>query len=321
MSNDGSDLTTTRVPAMAWYQHGPDDFIRWSPSARVVGTALRWPAPVVLDDRRTSHIPSISGSTYGSCMVWKGGGADRRIWFSLLDQPLPDTLPGEVGYTWGTQAQAALFEAAAFPTAVRYRDRTFMFYKATAAYNYHIRWSELRDREWVHPLTGTREPAAATMDRVRTDDGIAVVENVHNDELVMAWRGIGDDTRIFWAAYDGQVWEEPRVVPGAQTSKPPALACDGTDVHLAWRNASDDHISWTRQLGSTWWPPQVLDDRRTAGGPALGATEGTGGLVMTWVGGTGDVRIWWSQYDNDHWGPQQVFTDRQMNIDLRASLA
>ncbi|GAB2968576.1 hypothetical protein [Saccharothrix stipae] len=320
MSNDGPDLAATRAPAMTWYQHGSDDFIRWSPSARAVGPALRWPAPVVLNDRRTSHVPSISGSTYGSCMVWKGSGADRRIWFSLLDQPLPNPLPGEVGHTWGPQAQAALFEAAAFPTAVRYRGRTFMFYKATAEYNYHIRWSELRGREWVHPITGTSEPAAATLDWVRTDDGVAVVENVHNGELVMAWRDAGGD-KIRWAVFDGHLWTEPRVVPGAQASKTPTLACDGTLVHLAWRNASDDHISWTRQLGSTWWPPQVLDDRRTAGGPALGATEGTGGLVMTWVGGTGDVRIWWSQYDNDHWGPQQAFTDRQMNIDLRASLA
>lgn len=321
MAIDDPRLVSTRVPAMAWYQHGPDDFIRWSPSTRVVGTTPRWPGPVVLNDRRTSHVPSISGGTYGSCMVWKGGGADRRIWFSVLDQPLPSPLPGGAAHTWGPQAPAALFETASFPTVVRYRGRIFMFYKATAAYEHRIRWTELRGRDWVHPVTGTLEPAAATFDWVLTDDGVAVTENVHSDELVMAWRGRGDNARISWAVFDGETWEQRGAVPEALTSKPPTLACDGNVVHLAWRNTDDDHISWTRQLGSTWWRPTVLDDRRTAGGPALGATEGAGGLVMAWVGGTGDVRIWWSQYENDRWGPQQVFTDRQLDIDLRVSLA
>jgi len=132
----------------------------------------------------------------------------------------------------------------------------------------------------------------------------------------MAWRAEGS-TRIHWAIYDGNTWNEQPVLD-QRTGSVPALVSDGNNVYMAWRQDDDDHIEWSVLSGSGWSTPQVLDDRRSASGPALGVL-GSGRLVMVWAGAPGDM--WWSQFENSQWGPQQGFNDRQMGRGFRATLA
>ncbi|WP_031163599.1 hypothetical protein [Streptosporangium roseum] len=107
---------------------------------------------------------------------------------------------------------------------------------------------------------------------------------------------------------------------GWETSKIPALAADGTNLYMAWRNGTDNRISWSVLAGETWLAPRVLLDRRTDNGLALSAST-TGNLVMTWVGANGDPHIWWSPYRDGRWETQQAFSDRQANTGLRVDLA
>ncbi len=41
---------------------------------------------------------------------------------------------------------------------------------------------------------------------------------------------------------------------------------------------------------------------------------------MVWVGAAGDTALWWSIFRNGQWGPQEAFTDRHLDIPMRAGL-
>ncbi|MGH4007655.1 MAG: hypothetical protein ACRDTH_05725 [Pseudonocardiaceae bacterium] len=317
----GPHVTSIRVPAMAWLEWNPgdDDFPRWSEARNVVGTTVRWTDPQVLYDRRTGNVPSIAGRGADTVMAWKGGGSDKHIWFSRL-QRLPDADPVGTQYVWGSQAPAGngAFQTSDFPALIQYHGRMFMFWKATAAtiaddHLAPMRWSELRGDTWVQPGDGPPFTAAWPIDGIRTEDGVAVAE--HQGKLYVAWRHVSSGD-ILLRIYDGTSWQSHSIpfADGRVTSKVPALVSDGTHLYMAWRNVPDDHISWSTMEGQ----PQVLDDRRTAGSPALGLTDR--GIVMVWVGGSGNT-LWWSQFRNGQWSGQQPFTDRHMNLDLRVSLA
>ncbi|HEX2314855.1 MAG TPA: hypothetical protein VHJ17_14025 [Thermomonospora sp.] len=313
-----SHVMSVRVPAMAWCEDASDNRIRFSESRRVIGPSVRWPEPRVLHDRRSSDTPSIAGVGQDAVMAWRGSGDDKRVWFSLQDQPVPNPQPGHSRYTWGGQAPARHFETPTFPTVARYGSRTFLFFKGTAQFQNRLRWSELRDRQWVHPLTGSTEPAAAEFDFV-PGDGVGVAAHRPDGRLYMAFRGPDDQSRIRWRSYDGGGWTNYEYTE-LRTSHVPALASDGVDLFMAWRNAHDDHISWARFTGTSWGAPQTLGDRRTDNAPALGVAD-TGKLVMVWVGTGGDPALWWSEYSGGQWGPQQAFSDRSMKPRLRVSLA
>src|SRR5262249_23800800 len=190
---DLPEVINTRVPAMAWCRHeNDDDFIYWSPSTRVIGSDLRWPDSQVLGDRRTSNTPSISGSGPGACMAWKGSGDDTLIWYSLWD-----TAAG----TWGPQIPTS-FETQHFPTVIRYRERTFMFWN-NCRYGDdgidEIVWAELVDGGWVNPNDpGIYDKSVLGI----ATDGIAATWHTQRDALYIAWRGHGADTTLHWWELD-----------------------------------------------------------------------------------------------------------------------
>src|SRR5215469_9769741 len=194
----------TDVPAMVWYQGGTDNFIRWSEPVINTGLIFLWPPAQLLDDRRAGDTPAICGRGFNACMAWRGGDPDKQIWFSRLNQPMADPAPGDVPYTWSPQAQALYFDTPTFPALTTYPDKIFMFWLRTQV-PAKIRWSECRGDQWdswVEPFTDSQQdPAAGELDFVHTDTGVAVVENVHLDQMVMAWRGPGDDSRIQWAYF------------------------------------------------------------------------------------------------------------------------
>jgi hypothetical protein len=86
---------------MAWLEGGsPNDRIRWSEANQQADPALVWSSARVLGDRRTSHVPAITGTerilddrrTSGApalggsdrgeaVMVWRGA-ADSVLWWS-----------------------------------------------------------------------------------------------------------------------------------------------------------------------------------------------------------------------------------------------
>jgi hypothetical protein len=322
------------VPAMVWYQGSTDDHVRWSERTAYPDLVFLWPEARVLDDRRTGNTPSIAGVGSGTCMAWRGGGDDQRIWWSRLHGS--SLSPG--GAVWSPQTPAVGCQTSTFPTLVTLGSRMFMFFKRTGTDSRgEILWSELRGDRWVSPVTGADGSSPVTAFGIagtsifRTPDGYSATENIHDGQVYLAWRRLGNDdassTAITWASYDGtdtDAWVGPHTTD-MHTNKVPAIASDGTNVYMAWRRVEDDHIAWSVLLGTQWREPRTLDDRRTAGGPALGVSA-QGHFVMVWVSSTDD-RLYWSRFQDGQWDAQQVFDDRRafsdptQTLDIRVGLA
>src|SRR5206468_1945217 len=101
--------------------------------------------------------------------------------------------------------------------------------------------SELRGDSWVNPFHGVSsyyppyyspvtQFGIAGTSIFRTPDGYSATENIHDDQIYLAWRRLDGDsdhsTTIIWAAYDGtdtDAWVGPHATD-MHTSRVPAIA-------------------------------------------------------------------------------------------------
>jgi hypothetical protein len=133
---------------------------------------------------------------------------------------------------------------------------------------------------------------------------------------MMAWKGSGEDTRIFVASSrDGMDWGPQRSLDGIRSSHGPALVAfrpsrDHTALMLAWKGeGGDQRLFWSRSFDlETFEPHNRFDDRTSAARPALAWFDGQ--VVMAWRGQDGDERIWWSRFDGTSWSPQAAIPGR-----------
>jgi hypothetical protein len=130
-----------------------------------------------------------------------------------------------------------------------------------------------------------------------------------NGHEYMAWRGTGNDNRLWFSTFDSQKgWSGQQPVPGAASNTTPTLGLSNNKLILSWRGANDDsHIWWASFDGTKWTNPQSLDDRRTDTEPALATVSGV--LYMIWLGTAGDTNLWYSTFDGTAWSNQQTLTD------------
>ncbi len=140
----------------------------------------------------------------------------------------------------------------------------------------------------VIPGVGTSEKPAAVI----APDGQSVF---------LAWRGEGDDQRIYWTqtqqlAPDPSTGQytfspSPQAEAGFGTSHGPALASFQGCVYMAWKGEEGDHaIYWSRWDGISWQAQTKLQaETRTA--PAMVAT---GDAIFLVFQGNSDNNIWWA---------------------------
>ena len=156
--------------------------------------------------------------------------------------------------------------------------------------------------------------------------------------LYAAWKGGGDDERIWYsrfAGFDGiggLIWASPQVIlPGfAASSVRPSLAVFNDRFYAAWKGGgSDERIWWssfdvepvTEDRAPSWAPQQVILPGVVASsvGPSLALFNGR--LYGAWKGGGSDERIWWSSFDGSSWAPQQVILPGVVASSVGPSLA
>ena len=128
--------------------------------------------------------------------------------------------------------------------------------------------------------------------------------------LLMAWKGAGDDSAIYWTRDMGAGWEGQRRISDVGCSTSPALATVNGRIYMAWKGYDDDTgIYWSVYDGAEGWSPQ----RHVAGvgtshAPALVAYQGM--LFMFWKGIPGDTNAYYSFLDlanepSPIWKPQR----------------
>jgi hypothetical protein len=128
--------------------------------------------------------------------------------------------------------------------------------------------------------------------------------------LVMAWKGIGDDHRIWMAnSTDGQgkKWTPQSVVPGAASADGPALAWDGAVLWLALRGVpGDDGLYWatSSNLGNTWSSVAKIPGTGSSNSPSIAIFNGA--PILVWKGLAGDSGLYFTlwQSPGNPWLPQ-----------------
>jgi hypothetical protein len=123
--------------------------------------------------------------------------------------------------------------------------------------------------------------------------------------LVMAWKGINEDDRIWVSrSADGRNWTPQRIVPGAGSADGPALAWDGTQLWLALRGVPDDDgLYWATSLdlGDSWSAVSPIPGTGSTYGPAM--TIFNRAPLLVWKGSPGDTGLYYATWNNP-WSPQ-----------------
>ena len=128
---------------------------------------------------------------------------------------------------------------------------------------------------------------------------------VSGGKLMMAWKGIERDERIFYSSFNGSSWAAQQLVPNIATSSGVALAVFNGKLYMAWKGMHEDQgIYWSVFNGSSWAPQQNVAGVGTSTGPRLAVFNGK--LYMTWKGIEGDQRLWWSSFNGSSWAAQQM---------------
>ena len=143
--------------------------------------------------------------------------------------------------------------------------------------------------------------------------GVTSVSNFtsRSDTPQMVWKGVGDDSGIYFSEFNG-AWTPQQRVGGVGCSYSPSLAEIGisgsptpaTGLIMAWKGVDDDAgIYWTRNLGNGWEGQRNVGGVGTSAAPALANVNGR--ICMAWKGVHDDAGIYWSTYDgNEGWSPQ-----------------
>jgi hypothetical protein len=162
--------------------------------------------------------------------------------------------------------------------------------------------SVLNDQTWSaqENLSGYGCSYSPALTQIATASG--------NIGLFMAWKGVEDDSGIYWTRNLGGGWEDQRHVVGVGTSRAPALANVNDEIYMAWKGVDDDDcLYWSLYDGSEGWAPQErIDGVGSSEGPTLVDFFGT--LFMFWKGVPDDSTAYYSSYVpnvDPIWKPQR----------------
>lgn len=132
------------------------------------------------------------------------------------------------------------------------------------------------------------------LDNVRSTHGPALAafpSSGPSPRLYLAWKGDGDDNRLFWTRTlsDLVTFEPHRGFEDRLSSTRPALAEFDGRLVMAWKSSDDEKIYSSKFDGTNWSPQAAIPGRATSHAPALAALGNT--LFMFWKGSGSDTRI------------------------------
>jgi hypothetical protein len=130
-------------------------------------------------------------------------------------------------------------------------------------------------------------------------------------KVVMVWRGIGQDEKIWWSVHQHPGnWLPQRVVnDDFRTSERPAICRHRNQLLMVWKGPSDDpHMYWSAYDGHSWSEKRLVKGGHfgTSHGPALLGNDGDRPAIMAWKGQLDDTHIYWASHDQGRWSRQQL---------------
>ena len=221
---------------MAWRGVPDDDGLYWS---RNLGAGFEPQHPI--PGTGSSHRPSVANLNGTVIMAWKGIPGDSGIYWSTFDG----------AQNWSGQSSVRGVGTSESPALVAYNNRLYMFWKGiegdSNAYWSFIDfangsiWQPQRRIEFFSFETGGGVPIA-----IGTSSGLSAT--VRGNVIVLAWKGAGDDTGIWFSFFDGTEFSGQTLFPNAGTSTGPSVVQAGGKTYMAWRGIGDDSNIWWSQL-------------------------------------------------------------------------
>ncbi len=231
----------------AWKGGGEDERI-WHSSVSLGGSnwapqqALPSPIASSVGPSLVGWLPSesIDVSVDALYAAWKGGDGDDRIWFSLQflgtsTWALQEALPSPVASSMG-------------PSLTVYGGTLYAAWRGGGdderlwfSFN---QWNGASDPGpqafWV--------PQQEILPGVAFSSGEGPSLAQFNDRLYAAWKGGGDDERLWYSSWDGSEWApQQQILPGFAFSSGagPSLAVLGGDtLYAAWKGGGSDERIW-----------------------------------------------------------------------------
>jgi hypothetical protein len=121
-----------------------------------------------------------------------------------------------------------------------------------------------------------------------------------NQLLYAAWKGEGDDERIWYSIFDGESWSAQQTIPNVYTSTGLALAAYGTVLYAAWKGSQNDTRLWYATYDTSWSPQtQFPDPIRSSAGPCLSSAG-----FAAWRGVGSDENVYWAKILGNQWSAQ-----------------
>jgi Matrixin len=143
--------------------------------------------------------------------------------------------------------------------------------------------------------------------------GVTSLSNLtgRSDTPQMVWKGVGDDSGIYYSEFRGS-WTPQQRVDQVGCSHSPVLAEIGiagsptpaTGLLMAWKGIPGDQgLYWTRNLGNGWEGQRRVSGVGSSAAPSLANVNGQ--VYMAWKGVENDAGIYWSTYDGaEGWAAQ-----------------
>jgi hypothetical protein len=136
--------------------------------------------------------------------------------------------------------------------------------------------------------------------------GPALCNYLHG--IYAAWKGAGDDERMFWSSFDGTAWSPQQQGVGGGSSTGPALAVFHGLLFEAWKGVTgDDRMFWSSFdgiNGISWYDQQVGVGGGSSESPAIAAFRDQ--LFAVWKGAGDDQGMYWSSFDGTAWSEQKL---------------
>ncbi|MBB2922213.1 matrixin family metalloprotease [Cellulomonas cellasea] len=151
--------------------------------------------------------------------------------------------------------------------------------------------------------------------------GLVEVGGVSETQLLLAWKGVEGDGRLYWTKrMPGGRWEAPRPPLSKRASSDGPSMCMTTEkLYMAWRGVGGDEGIYTSVWdGNETWSDQKgpLAARATTHTPTMALLGRR--LYMFWKGAGSDHSAWWSMLDLNPTVPETTplwTSQRQITFD------
>jgi hypothetical protein len=194
----------------------------------------RWTPPQSIQDVGSSHRPALANFGVPH-MAWKGVDDDQGIYWSSL---------GASG--WEPQQNVTDVGTSHAPALAVFQNRLYLFWRGIEGDdNVYYSWLDSGSSKW-RPQQNVAyvDPQSGGAASIGCSHGPSATQ--HGTRLLLAWKGVEDDTSIYFSLFDGSEFTPQSTVSGVGTSQGPGLCGFGGITHMAWRGAEGDNgIYWS----------------------------------------------------------------------------